>query len=106
MEFPQLRVNNSTTVVESDVVEDKEEPISLEQAWDPYQAPVFARTRYDSSEEGVDEDRLRKLLDWDDYRSFIDSLSDATSGTRGGTQGSPLRAVRRRRVSFTHFFDS
>ncbi|CAG0912566.1 unnamed protein product [Notodromas monacha] len=75
-----------------------------EQAWDPYQVPVFIDENY--SESGMDPEAVRKLLDWDDYRNFLDSLSDATSSAaprrrRGNGSGEkcPPRSTRKKKKS-------
>ncbi|CAG0899237.1 unnamed protein product [Darwinula stevensoni] len=70
-----------------------------EQAWDPYQAPVYGSDNY--SEDGMDSDAVRRLLEFgDDYRNFLDSLSDATSGFNppSSFRRSSLRTLRRKQM--------
>lgn len=52
-----------------------EEMSSSEQAWDSYQEKYHS----EPYSEDRDTDAARRLLDWDDYRNFMDSQSDCCS---------------------------
>ncbi|XP_037080795.1 uncharacterized protein LOC119101550 [Pollicipes pollicipes] len=81
-----------------DVTEDTCDVISSvsEQAWDPYQE--YKEISEPGSEAALDPAALLRFLDCDDYRNFLDSVSDCTSSQVSGTPAArrpPPRRLRR-----------
>ncbi|XP_043231809.1 uncharacterized protein LOC122386575 isoform X2 [Amphibalanus amphitrite] len=78
-----------------------------EQAWDTYQE--LKEVTELGSEGSVDPDAVRRLLDCDDYRRFIDSHSDCASSQVSSVRGhtrSPAKRSRRKPRAPTDSLDS